>query len=317
MLHPFIMERLSPITEEERAILGGQTVIDRDLYMDGMHDIITGDKLLEPGKLITVRPHTRFIRFPKHTHDYVEMVYMCSGSTTHLVNGTQLTLGEGELLILGQNAVQEIEPAGEHDIAVNFIVRPTFFSGVLPYLGERDTPLRRFLIDCLVSGGETSYLLFRVADVLPIRNLVENLLYTLLEPTAYKREVQQVTMGLLFMQLMNHTDMLEIESTEQTAIVSVLRYIEEQYQNGSLTEIAARLHYDLHFLSRLIKESTGKTYTALVQEKRLRQAAWLLENTDRNVDEIAVSVGYENVSYFHRLFFAQYGLSPKKFRDCK
>lgn len=317
MLHPFIMERLSPVTEEERAILGGQTVIDRDLYMDGTHDIITGDKLLEPGKLITVRPHTRFIRFPKHTHDYVEMVYMCSGSTTHLVNGTQLTLGEGELLILGQNAVQEIEPAGEHDIAVNFIVRPTFFSGVLPYLGERDTPLRRFLIDCLVSGGETSYLLFRVADVLPIRNLVENLLYTLLEPTAYKREVQQVTMGLLFMQLMNHTDMLEIESTEQTAIVSVLRYIEEQYQNGSLTEIAARLHYDLHFLSRLIKESTGKTYTALVQEKRLRQAAWLLENTDRNVDEIAVSVGYENVSYFHRLFFAQYGLSPKKFRDCK
>lgn len=317
MLHPFIMERLSPITEEERAILDGQTVIDRDLYMDGTHDIITGDKLLEPGKLITVRPHTRFIRFPKHTHDYVEMVYMCSGSTTHLVNGTQLTLGEGELLILGQNAVQEIEPAGEHDIAVNFIVRPTFFSGVLPYLGVRDTPLRRFLIDCLVSGGETSYLLFRVADVLPIRNLVENLLYTLLEPTAYKREVQQVTMGLLFMQLMNHTDMLEIESTEQTAIVSVLRYIEEQYQNGSLTEIAARLHYDLHFLSRLIKESTGKTYTALVQEKRLRQAAWLLENTDRNVDEIAVSVGYENVSYFHRLFFAQYGLSPKKFRDCK
>ncbi|MBQ5986678.1 MAG: helix-turn-helix domain-containing protein [Clostridia bacterium] len=49
----------------------------------------------------------------------------------------------------------------------------------------------------------------------------------------------------------------------------------------------------------------------------MRQAAWLLENTDRNVDEIAVSVGYENVSYFHRLFFAQYGLSPKKFRDCK
>ena len=317
MLHPFIMERLSPITEEERAILGGQTVIDRDLYMDGTHDIITGDKLLEPGKLITVRPHTRFIRFPKHTHDYVEMVYMCSGSTTHLVNGTQLTLGEGELLILGQNAVQEIEPAGEHDIAVNFIVRPTFFSGVLPYLGERDTPLRRFLIDCLVSGGETSYLLFRVADVLPIRNLVENLLYTLLEPTAYKREVQQVTMGLLFMQLMNHTDMLEIESTEQTAIVSVLRYIEEQYQNGSLTEIAARLHYDLHFLSRLIKENTGKTYTTLLQEKRLSQAAWLLENTERNVDVIAVSVGYENVSYFHRLFFAQYGLSPKKFRDCK
>ncbi len=317
MIHPSILKRLSPLTEEELAILGGQTAIDRTLYMDGTRDVITGDKLLEPGKLITVRPHTRFIRFPKHTHDYVEMVYMCTGSTTHIVNGTRVTLREGELLILGQNAVQEIEAAGETDIAVNFIIRPTFFSGVLPYLGERDTSLRRFLIDCLVTPKEASYLLFRVSDVASIRNLVENLLFTMSEPSPNKRELQQMTMGLLFLQLMDHTEMLEVESFEQGAIVSVLRYIEERYRDGSLTEIADRLHYDLHFLSRLIKRSTGKTYTELLQKKRLSQAAWLLENTDRNVNEIALSVGYENVSYFHRLFREAYGRSPKSYRDCK
>ena len=42
-----------------------------------------------------------------------------------------------------------------------------------------------------------------------------------------------------------------------------------------------------------------------------------MRNTDKNVDEIANAVGYENLSYFHRLFAARYGLSPKKYRDCK
>ena len=70
-------------------------------------------------------------------------------------------------------------------------------------------------------------------------------------------------------------------------------------------------------ISRLIRRTTGKNYTELLQEKRLSQAAWLLRNTDRRVDEIARVVGYENVSYFHRLFAARFGCTPKKYRDCK
>ena len=52
-----------------------------------------------------------------------------------------------------------------------------------------------------------------------------------------------------------------------------------------------------------------------VQEKRLAQAAFLLRNTDRNVADISVAVGYENISYFHRIFSAAYGKSPKHYRD--
>jgi AraC-like DNA-binding protein len=37
----------------------------------------------------------------------------------------------------------------------------------------------------------------------------------------------------------------------------------------------------------------------------------------KRVDEIANAVGYENLSYFHRLFAARFGQSPKKYRDCK
>ena len=312
-----ILQKLSEVSAEEREILGGRSHIDRSLYMDGSRDVISGEKLLEKGKLIAIRPHTRFIAFPEHTHDYVEMVYMCAGETRHLINGSPITLRQGELLMLGQNARQSIEAAGERDVAVNFIVRPAFFSGTLPFLGEEETPLRRFIVSCLTGENEAGYLLFRVAEVLPIQNLIENLLYTVMEDTPNKRGILQMTMGLLFAQLMNHTDALQFGTQEQTAVVSVLRYIEEHYRDASLSEIAGLLHYELPSLSRLIRQKTGKNYTELLQEKRLSQAGWLLRNTDKNVDGIANAVGYENVSYFHRLFAARFGQSPRQYRLCK
>ena len=317
MIASSILERLSRVTEEEQKILRGETKIDRSLYMDGSRDVISGDKLLPPGKTITIRPHTRFVAFPEHTHDYVEMVYMCRGETRHRINGNEIVLREGELLMLGQNARQSIAPAGEDDVAVNFIVRPEFFSGTLSYLGEEETPLRRFVVNCLAGQSEAGFLLFHVSGVLPVQNLIENLLYTLNEEIPNRRGILQSTMGLLFAQLLNHTDVLQFATPEQNAVLSVLRYLEEHYTDGSLSEMAARLHYDLPYLSRLIRKTTGKNYTDLLQEKRLSQAAWLLRNTNLRVDEIALSVGYENISYFHRLFAARFSSSPKKYRDCK
>ena len=317
MLSNIVLEALSSITEEEQTLLCGSTDIDRSLYMDDSRDVISGKKLLHPTRLITVRPHTRFVHFPEHTHDFVEIVYMCRGATTHIVNGTTVELMTGELLLLGQNALQEILPAKENDIAVNFIIRPEFFSATLPYLGDEETPLRKFIVDCLCGENETGFLHFKVSDILPVQNLVENLLWTLISDTPNKRGINQATMGLLFMQLLNHTDRLTVNNPQQETILQVLRYVEEHYREGSLTEIAAELHYDTAWLSREIKRRTGKNYTDLVQDKRLSQAAWLLKNTNKKVDDIAIAVGYENISYFHRLFSKRYGMSPKKVRDCK
>lgn len=123
-----ILIHLQGITAEEQAILDGRKTIDRDIYMQGQGNTINAKKLLAAGKLITIRPHTRFIHFPEHTHDYVEVVYMCAGQTVHIVNGRQIVLEQGDLLFLNQSATHEVCRAGEKDIAVNFIVLPAFFS---------------------------------------------------------------------------------------------------------------------------------------------------------------------------------------------
>lgn len=315
MIHEDLLSALRVISPEEQRVLDGQGEIQRGIYMDADSDVIDAGKLLSIGRLIDLRPHTRFAHFPEHSHNYVEVVYMCCGSTTHVANGQRIDLREGELLFFGQGARQEILPAGVGDIAVNFIILPQFFDKALEMLDEDETPLRKFIVDSL-SNDNASCLYFQVADVLPIQNLMENLIWSLLgSPTPNRRSICQTTMGLLFMQLLNYTDRLASQTTEEAAIVRVLRYIEENYRTGSLTEIAGALHYDLAWLSREIKRRTGKTYKELLQEKRLTQAAYFLKHTTLRVDEVGDAVGYSNMSYFYRIFQERYGLSPKKYRD--
>lgn len=314
MLDAAILRELRVITGEEQAILDGRTTIDRSLYMQGRPNVVNSKKLLADGKLITLRPNTRFIHFPAHTHDYVEVVYGCAGVVEHIVDGRSIRLKPGELLFLSQRAAHEVCRTGREDIAVNFIVLPEFFRDTLSAIGHEATALRQFLVDCLFSQSVgPSYLHFQVADDLPIQNLAENLLFTLLRNTPNRRRVSQMTMTLLFLQLLSHTDKLDWDNREDD-ILKLLRYVEARYRDASLTEAAELLHTDVYSLSRLIRRRTGKTFTQLLQEKRLAQAAFLLDSTNRNVDQVAQAVGYENLSYFHRIFKAAYGLSPRQYR---
>ena len=201
---------------------------------------------------------------------------------------------------------------------MNFIILPEFFDSTLGMLGEEDTPLKRFVVDCLCRKNDSpEYMHFKVKDVLPIQNLIENLLWTLIYDIPNKRSINQTTMGLLFLYLINNTDALIYDNENEEAIMKVLKYIETNYRNSSLTQAANFLHYDLYWLSREIKKKTGKTYTEILQEKRMSQSAFLLKNTDYKISDIALAVGYDNISYFYRLFSKTYGVSPKNYRARK
>lgn len=118
---------------------------------------------------------------------------MCQGSTVHTINGDRIELKTGELLILNQNAVQEIEPAGRDDIAVNFLILPEFFDQTLRMIGAEENQLKDFIVGCLKSGEvPLCYLHYRIADVLPVQNLIENLVWTLLHHQSNKRSINRL-----------------------------------------------------------------------------------------------------------------------------
>lgn len=313
-----LLKKLQAVTPEEQAILDGRLDIQKDLYTDKKDFIIDSRFLLSKGKLIDVRPHTRFAHFPRHRHNYVEMVYMCSGSTVHMINGTdKIVLNEGDLLFLNQNVTQEIEPAGETDIAVNFIILPEFFDRAFNMI-EQENVLRDFLVSTLSQDTSlTNYLHFEAQNILPVQNLIENMIWTLTEEKSGTNTINQTTMGLLFLNLSAFAENINRNHPnqyEQTLVFSVLKYIETHYKNGTLSDIAGELHQETYYLSRLLKKHTGSNFKELLQQRKLQQAVYLLKQTTLTADSIIEAVGYDNSSYFYRKFKEKYHCSPKEYR---
>ncbi len=91
-------------------------------------------------------------------------------------------------------------------------------------------------------------------------------------------------------------------------------YIDKNIVSASLAELAERLGYSAVYTGECIKKLTGKTFSTLVAEKRCRAAAEKLKNTDMPIKEIINAVGYENESYFRKIFKEKYGKNPLEFR---
>lgn len=312
-----LIKHLSAITDEERHLLSGGK-LDLFTYSDKGSGLVDSGKLLSADKMIDIRPATRFTAFPRHCHNYVEIVYMCSGSQKHKIGGnTEITLKKGELLLLNQHAYHETDAAEESDIAVNFIIKPAFFDSVLDLIGSRNR-LSEFIIAGLSGDGyEISYMHFDVSDVLPIQNLLENLIWSLINRPRNSRRTDQVTMALLFLNLLGHTDRLlddDLKTGTDRIIVSALREIEENYPCATLSRVAAAHNVTSAYVSRTVKAVTGKTFKELLTEKRLSKAASLLRTSRLSVNDIIAAVGYENASYFYRIFTAKHGITPAEYR---
>lgn len=312
-----LLEQLREITEEERRILNGDAEVDRDLYTSGSDFTIDSNKMLEEGKLIAIRTHTRFVHFPLHRHNYVEVLYVCEGTLTNIIDGKQVIVRKGELLFLNQFTHHEILAAGRSDIAINFMVLPEFFDVAYSMAGNNNV-LADFLVNVLRRDNQQGeYLHFKVSEVLQIQNLLENMIYSLVTGKGDQNRINQTTMGLIFLYLLESVQYAEMRlpnQYENMITMTTLDYIEQQYKTATLTELCEKLHLPMHMLSKMIRKNTGFNFKELLQRKRLNKAVELMCETDLPISDIIAAVGYENGSYFHRVFKERYHTTPRAFR---
>ena len=105
------------------------------------------------------------------------------------------------------------------------------------------------------------------------------------------------------------------ETISREALVqAALNEITSNYREACLTNVARAYGVSLAYVSECVHAETGKTYKELLQKHRIETAARLLRRSDMNIQQIITQVGYENTSYFYRLFRAHYGQSPREYR---
>lgn len=143
------------------------------------------------------------------------------------------------------------------------------------------------------------------------------MLWNLIDKKPGTNTINQITMGLIFMNLSVFADSMARNqggNYEQDLIFRVLKYIETHYKSGTLTDICAEIKLPPYYISRLLKKYTGQTFKDLLQQQKLQQAVYLLSQTTLSADDIIDAVGYNNSSYFYRIFREKYGCSPKEYR---
>ena len=99
------------------------------------------------------------------------------------------------------------------------------------------------------------------------------------------------------------------------AIRDAVEYIDVHLdRNMSISEIAEVAHLNPQYFMRTFKKETGKPVLEYITERRLRKARELLAQTNLPITEVALAAGYDNFSYFSKLFKRNEGVTPSDFR---
>lgn len=318
MLQESILEKLVYFTDEEIDNLNGKNKVDRSIYLNDRSQIIDCYKILDQHQQIGVRKHARFIEYPKHKHNYIELMYVYGGEMTHIIDDQKIILHEGELLLLNQNIEHSIEYCHENDIIFNFIIKPEFLE-FLSMMMEHENDVFNFIFEALYSyenNGE--YLVFKLQDNVLVKSYIESIITSLYVPQLNNSLELKLLVGLLLTELMNHPEYIETyqaNSYEKLISSTILKYIATSYQEGSLAVLSEMLHLPDYKVCKIIRKQTGQTFKQLVQNERLKNAVYLLKNTHLPVTDIMLEVGYENITYFYKIFKNEFHMTPHVYRE--
>ncbi|MFV0396266.1 MAG: AraC family ligand binding domain-containing protein [Coprobacillaceae bacterium] len=196
MIPNIILEKIVSFTEEEINNLNGKKVIDNSIFIENSN-IIDYHKILKSNDHISIRKHARFAEYPKHKHNYIELMYVYSGKMTHSINGEEITVKRGEMLLLNQNIEHSIKFANENDIIFNFIIPPTFLEFLSSMIKEQ-IELSCFIFDAIYSyNNKGEYLVFKVSEDEKIRMQIEEIIINIYKPPYQNELVLKLLVGVI------------------------------------------------------------------------------------------------------------------------
>ena len=114
-----------------------------------------------------------------------------------------------------------------------------------------------------------------------------------------------------------------IEDNQQTASDSIksgvqkaVVYIEEHFEeNLSLSSLSAQFHVESSYFSKMFRKETGENLMLYICKKRMEKAIEYMKNSERSLTEIAFMVGYDDYTYFNKVFRKMMNISPREFRN--
>ena len=92
-------------------------------------------------------------------------------------------------------------------------------------------------------------------------------------------------------------------------------YIDEHYfEELTLSSLAEQFHVESSYFSRLFRQETGENVMLYIAKTRIRRAQEYMKEEGRSLTEIAFLTGYDDYTYFNRVFRKMTGMSPRDYK---
>lgn len=250
-----------------------------------------------------------------HSHDYLEMAFMMSGSGKYHINGVVYDVKEGDLLIFNPGVLHQALVDEDSEIPTT-----EFFVGCsdiqIKGMEKNFIPLSDGG-NILHTTGELRQKLFKLCSSMDAEKelggygryymmksyLMQMLVYII---RSQKPKPLEVTSGYAF------------ESVNKKYVVEqIVNYFEEHYSEKiSLDRIAENMYLSTFYISKIFKSETGDAPIRHLINIRLERAKEILElSPEFSIKEVAARVGYEDVYHFSKQFKKHYGISPSQVKS--
>lgn len=263
--------------------------------------ILSTQNFFAEGKNLEAEKLLRFVDIPPHQHDFMEFAFVFCGKCVHNINGHEYLQETGSFVAILPGYAHALYPE-EGCLCITVKIRSEAFQkmefpGIINFVYPLAFPCGDddFVRHCLCSIWEQQ------ENGLPYADQIEEQLF-------------QTMMLYIEQQFHDEAQYLVSGSKQDKQMIEIFSYMLDNYRTVTLKSVANHFHYNPAYLSRLFHIQTGGTFSALVKEFKLRQAARLLLETSRKLNDICDEVGYKDTTQFIRSFKALYGITPIKYR---
>lgn len=276
--------------------------------------------------------HTIIPYAPKHSSAQIphriqgiEIQMIVDGSVTENINGKTIRIPENSLLIHSQNVTRAVIP-GSDDTGrtIHVYIDGKQFDQRFFTLVMEDNMFANYIYNALRSNNQNS-------DYILVKNLrsgVREIFNSLLQE--YNAEIGEPQntrvlyswIAVLFLRLYDYCREIEYETDnddlesgyKKRLISSIINFIQDHTRTVTLNEVAKAVHLHPNYICKIIRESTGKTFTEILNANKIQLAIQMLVSSDDSLEKIATSIGYSNPNYFYKVFKNHCGQTPGQYR---
>ena len=252
---------------------------------------------------------------PMHWHDEMEIIYIKKGNGTITVDFTQHTVSAGDIALILPGQLHSISQFESESMEYeNIIFRLSMLMG-----DNGDGCTVHFLKPLQEGQAKNPVLIQRnQPDHEVFGKVIQELdRFSEIRGNGYQLAVKGQL--FLFLYYAYGRGILFTEKKPGHArekIKGILEYIREHFGEEITIRQAAELCFysESHFM-KYFKQYAGMPFIQYLNDYRLTRAGEYLKMTEENVTQIALKCGFENLSYFNRLFRRKFGVTPRQYRE--